>query len=272
MLFVMCGLLLFSVGFVASSYNTFLKKFDVQPLVEQADEDDVSTWTDHSNFLECAYPTDCTVIQKCNHTKSGIYRVFPFGVGKGFLVYCDMVTQGGGWLVFQRRQDGSVDFFRNWQNYTDGFGNLYGEFWLGLQKIHLLTSQAHFELLVNMRSYTLGTGYASYSRFRVADESHNFRLLLGIFKGNAGDSMDHQNGLEFSTYDRDKDYAGGNCAATYHGAWWYNSCHHSNLNGLYVHVKEKSTVNASLVTWHQWSSKYLPLQFSEMKIRPVKIH
>ncbi|XP_064614076.1 fibrinogen C domain-containing protein 1-like [Liolophura sinensis] len=193
--------------------------------------------------------------------------------GKRLLVYCDMVTQGGGWLVFQRRQDGSVDFYRNLRNYTDGFGNLYGEFWLGLQKIHLLTSQAHFELLVNMRSYTLGTGYASYSRFSVANETHNFRLLLGAFKGNAGDSLAYHNGLEFSTYDRDKDYNNkANCATAYHGAWWYNRCHHTNLNGLYVHVKEKSQENPSVITWFQWSSKHLPLQFSEMKIRPVKIH
>ncbi|XP_064614223.1 fibrinogen C domain-containing protein 1-B-like [Liolophura sinensis] len=272
MLSVVCGLLLLNTGFVASSYNTFLKKFDVQPLVEQADEVDLSTWTDHSNSLECAYPTDCTVIQQCNHTKSGVYQVFPFGVGKGFLVYCDMVTQGGGWLVFQRRQDGSVDFYRNWQNYTDGFGNLYGEFWLGLQKAHLLTSQAHFELLVNMKSYTLGTGYASYSRFRVADESQSFRLLLGTFKGNAGDSLGIHNGLKFTTYDRDNDYYNGNCAVRFRGAWWYNACHRTNLNGRYVFVKDKSTDNPSFVTWSQWSSKHLPLQFSEMKIRPMKIH
>ena len=54
-----------------------------------------------------------------------------------------MDTDSGGWVVFQRRMDGTVDFYRNWTDYVKGFGDLSGEFWLGLSKIHRLTGGAN---------------------------------------------------------------------------------------------------------------------------------
>ena len=82
---------------------------------------------------------DCSVLYRLGKTKSGIYTINP-GKKGGFSVYCDMDTDGGGWTVFQRRQDGSVGFRNTWQSYSSGFGSLNGEFWLGNEKIHRLTS------------------------------------------------------------------------------------------------------------------------------------
>ena len=52
-----------------------------------------------------------------------MYTINPDG-GKPIRVLCDMTTDGGGWTVFQRRLDGSVDFFRDWKSYKEGFGSL----------------------------------------------------------------------------------------------------------------------------------------------------
>ncbi|XP_023240310.1 microfibril-associated glycoprotein 4-like [Centruroides sculpturatus] len=74
---------------------------------------------------------DCQEILEAGYNKSGIYRIQPEFAVRPFFVYCDMETEGGGWTVFQRRSDGSVDFLRNWIDYKHGFGNTEGEYWLG---------------------------------------------------------------------------------------------------------------------------------------------
>ncbi|XP_060575485.1 ficolin-1-like [Ruditapes philippinarum] len=73
---------------------------------------------------------------------------------KPLSVYCDMDTDDGGWTVFQRRQDGSVDFFRDWEEYKTGFGDLNGEFWLGNKYLNLLTNDdKQHELRIDMEDF-----------------------------------------------------------------------------------------------------------------------
>ena len=104
-------------------------------------------------------------------------------------VRCDMTTAGGGWTVFQRRLNGSVDFFLGWASYKNGFGNLVGEFWLGNDKLHRLTAADNMTLRVDLEDFDGNITYAEYTTFKVADEGDKYRLLIGGYSGTAGDSL-----------------------------------------------------------------------------------
>ena len=179
--------------------------------------------------------------------------------------YCDGVTGGGGWLVVQRRQDGSVDFNRGWADYEDGFGSLTGEFWYGLRPLHCLTNQGQWELHIDF-SLTDGIrSYLSYSSFKIGPASSNYTLLsISGFKGTTSSDpfSDYPlNGMPFTTKDRDNDKWSSNCAVKdaggNAGGWWYNACSHIFLNHQY-----KSTYGIYLSGWKA-------LSFIEMKIRPI---
>ena len=178
-----------------------------------------------------------------------------------------METDGGGWTVFQRRQDGSVDFYRYWTDYENGFGNLTGEFWLGLSKIHRLTKEGSNTLRVDLGDFEGNTAYANYSTFSISDGSTEYRLTVGGYSGTAGDSLNTgdrygHNGMRFSTRDNDNDNYVNNCAQIYTGAWWYNACYYSNLNGRYFNT---TTENDQGIKWWGWKST--TLSFTEMKTR-----
>ena len=188
-------------------------------------------------------------------------------------VYCDTVTAGGGWLVIQRRIDGSVDFNRYWSEYEEGFGNLpdddkdtTGEFWIGLRSLHCLTSHGQWEFRID---YTLSNGtkgYFSYHHFRVGPASDDYQLSMSGFSGNTTDPIIggySLNNMKFTTRDRDNDkWTTHNCAVHIvgiAGGWWYNSCSNIFPNHQYNNIY-------SVYLSGQWYS----LPFIEIKIRPLK--
>ena len=113
--------------------------------------------------------------------EDGVYLINPDSKGP-FHVYCDQTTNGGGWIVVQKRFNGSEDFNRNWTDYKNGFGNLDGEFWLGNDKIHRLTSR-HHQLLVQLEDFENFTAHAQYEAFTVDSEENWYRLNLGPYSG-----------------------------------------------------------------------------------------
>ena len=180
-----------------------------------------------------------------------------------------METDGGGWTVFQRRQDGSVDFYRNWIDYEEGFGDLSGEFWLGLSKLHRLTSDGTNSLRVDLGDFESNTAYAQYSTFSIGDSTTEYTLNVGGYSGTAGDGLneDNHNRIKFSTKDNDNDnWIYGSDAAYYYGAWWYNYWAHSNLNGRY-YLKGQSVSYDGRIMWLQWKGYGYSLKFTEMKLR-----
>ena len=120
-----------------------------------------------------------------------MYRFNPDG-NKPITVSCDMTTDGGGWTVFQRRMDGSINFYRGWIEYKFGFGNLSGEFWLGNDNLHRITASDNMTLRVDLEDFDGKVVFAEYSIFKVADGSDKYRLLIGGYDGTAGDPMANQ--------------------------------------------------------------------------------
>ncbi|ELR55170.1 Ficolin-2 [Bos mutus] len=210
-------------------------------------------------------PRTCTELLTRGHFLSGWHTIY-LPDCRPLTVLCDMDTDGGGWTVFQRRKDGSVDFFRTWTTYKQGFGSQLGEFWLGNDNIHALTAQGTSELRVDLMDFEGNHRFAKYQSFRMADEAEKYKLVLGAFvEGNAGDSLtDHGNHF-FSTKDRDNDESPSNCAAQFQGAWWYHSCHSSNLNGRYLRGPHTSYANG--INWKSWGRYNYSYKVSEMKLR-----
>ena len=165
--------------------------------------------------------------------------------------------------MFQRRQDGSVDFYRGWNDYKSGFGQLTTEFWLGNDRIHRLTAARPSTLRVELEDWNGVRVYVKYGKFKVGDEQAKYRLEVGSYSGTAGDSIIPHNNMAFSTKDRDNDISSSNCAASWTGAWWYESCHSSNLNGKYLGRKSDNRG----ARWSGFRSS-LSLKFTEMKLRP----
>ncbi|NXU62088.1 ANGL1 protein, partial [Horornis vulcanius] len=108
---------------------------------------------------------DCQQAREAGHANSGIYMIKPQNSNEPMQLWCENSLDPGGWAVIQKRTDGSVNFFRNWDSYKKGFGNIDGEYWLGLENIYMLTNQDNYRLLIELEDWSNKKVYAEYSSF-----------------------------------------------------------------------------------------------------------
>uniref|UniRef100_A0A8C2ZRK3 Angiopoietin-like 6 n=1 Tax=Cyclopterus lumpus TaxID=8103 RepID=A0A8C2ZRK3_CYCLU len=212
---------------------------------------------------------DCQHVQESGETTSGIYLLRPQSANRLLQAWCEQSRAQGGWTVIQRRQDGSVNFFRTWEQYKQGFGNLDGEYWLGLEHLYWLTKQAQYKLRVALEDWQGRQVFAEYDSFRLEPESDWYRLRLGQYHGTAGDSLSWHNNKAFTTLDRDKDSYTGNCAHYQKGGWWYHMCAHSNLNGVWYRGGHYRSRYQDGVYWAEFHGGSYSLKRVSMMIKPT---
>ena len=217
------------------------------------------------------------------YTRDGVYLINPALMqGSHFYVYCSFNLENTkAWNVIQRRVDGLVDFNRNWAEYEEGFGVLHSSFWLGLWKMHALTSRAGINMMlkVNIKSKKIGikSGFARYAEFIVKNRTDSYQLHVASYglNGSIGDSLTGElhgiNGMKFSTFDQDNDISNReNCASKYGGGWWFSSCFSAFLNGLFPPENRSincEDYNTQYMTWHSFNQCYGDVVYSEMKVR-----
>ncbi|XP_041372881.1 ficolin-2-like [Gigantopelta aegis] len=172
-------------------------------------------------------------------------------------------------MVIQRRTDGSEDFYRTWNEYRDGFGDLNNEFWLGNLNIHHITSQGLHDLRIDLEDFDGQTRFAQYKNFSQTSAQDFFRLTIGQYSGDAGDSLNTHRGYQFSARGHDLDSSAENCAEVFKGAWWFRGCVASNLNGEFLTANHSSYAQGLI--WITWRGAFYSLKKTVMKIRPTQI-
>ncbi|NWZ07878.1 ANGL4 protein, partial [Agelaius phoeniceus] len=244
-------------------------------------------------------PEGCHQLFLAGQRSSGIFQVQPTG-SQPFKVYCDMsagkavqrpghlagwpgqwqppvtvfsLPTEGGWTVIQRRMDGSVDFDQLWDAYKNGFGDLRGDFWLGLEKIHRLVQEGKYNLLIELEDWE-GNSQVVQFVFSLGGESTAYTLnLLGPLSGELENAIGEFRQLPFSTRDRDHDLkADTNCAKHLSGGWWFSTCGHANLNGKYFRsIPRQRHERKQGIFWKTWKGRYYPLKSTIMKIQPATL-
>lgn len=158
-----------------------------------------------------ALPSDCSEISSSD---SGLHMIAPLNSRRPIMAKCM-----GPWTVIQKREDGSVDFNRSWEEYANGFGDPDGELWIGNEVLHHLTSDNCTKLRIIIQDLQNNSWYADYESFSIASRAEGYRIDFSGYSGNASNTLEYQNHMKFSSIDVDLDISKGHCADEYEGGW-----------------------------------------------------
>ena len=222
-------------------------------------------------------PKDCYDLKcyRVSRGKDGDHTIYPDAGTLGNLdVSCDQITDGGGWIIYQRRLDGSVNFTRNWDDYKNGFGIIGDdkeEMWLGNENVYQLlqgngSNETEFELRFEVHSFDGDSGWVSCYPIQMSPESDSYSLTWdAIEESSPGLSRDleyHKN-KPFTTFDRVNSIP--YCINNFRGGWWFGRCVQLFLNGVYISEKQMAYTSIHF----DYFKGFDTLQKSVMMLRPT---
>ena len=211
--------------------------------------DDINHYSTHPFTVPIRSCCDLRIFPP-DRVPTGVYKM-SMGTFATANVYCNMITDNGGWIVIQRnRKNGQLRFEKSWEEFEEGFGDLNKDFWIGLEMMHILTQKGQWEMRVDYQKKDKSWSYLHYNQFSVGSTSEEYPLTVGGFTGVGTDWFAIHNRMKFTTLDNDNDNWVGNCAKSWEGGYWHNRCGEAFIN-----------TPPPYLNGHE-------LLFTEMKIRP----
>ncbi|XP_047499769.1 angiopoietin-related protein 7-like isoform X2 [Penaeus chinensis] len=205
-------------------------------------------------------PSNCEAHFCKGALKDAVYEVFPSRNEGPATVWCDMSSSKGGWTMFLKRQQQTIqeNFARPWEEYRNGFGDVDAEHWLGLEHLHKMTSAAPMVLRLEVKAFDGASRWAEWDTFSVAGSDTQYKLTVAGYSANStlGDPLTFSrniSGMAFSTLDRDNDKLSLDCVEYYSsgGGWWYASC--SDIKPT-APLTSSGRLNTLMSMW--WSTSY----------------